>query len=150
MNCILVSAGESCIDVSSPTFLPDLSHSMRATFAFLWAEGCQRGARDADVLFREPGMGKRILKMLSCVHSAMEVPHEVTKTSPLGAFVGGRDLRLFNNSKSCAEARPGLLRIATWNIVGGRHSARAPKNYTSIDQRAGLVCDSAVPWCIWL
>ena len=63
-------AEEKALDPASDSFVPDVSHVLRAVFAFLRKEVSERGLHDVVGVLGEPGMCRKVLGMFGAVPSA--------------------------------------------------------------------------------
>ena len=63
-------AEEKALDPESDSFVPDVTHVLRAVFAFLRKEVAARGVRDVAAVLDEREMCRKVLNMLGTVPPA--------------------------------------------------------------------------------
>ena len=128
------AAEETALDPESDSFVSDVTHVLRAVFAFLRREVAERGVRDVSAVLDERGMCRKVLNMLGVVPSA------AAKGPAVGTWAAGppapRGLSMASQAGAAADER--VLRVATWNIAGGHKSGKAPDTWTDADQRAAV------------
>ena len=128
---VALQAGTPALDILSPSFVPDVSHVLRAAFSEFRSDAGARGVRDVDVLLTEKSVCRAMLQRLGVAPALVPV-RETRVVSSKGslASVGSLHER---------ERRQRMLRVATWNIAGGLKSDDAPSAYSLTDQHASVV-----------
>ena len=125
-------------DVNSESFLPGVSHALRALFAYLCKELGERGFRDVVALVKSTESCGEVLRRFNTVPSLIvrsDVSGHPVVSNGRGVSGGGDRTGGARNSVGNVRA----LRVATWNIAGGHRSAQAPKTFNALDQRAKIV-----------
>ena len=128
-----LQAGTPALDMSSPSFVPDVSHVLWAAFSEFRSDAGTRGVRDVDVLLMEKAACRAVLQKLGLAPALVPVreTHAVLSKGSMSA-VGSLQER---------ERRQCMLRVATWNIAGGLKSDDAPSAYGLTDQRASVMSE---------
>jgi hypothetical protein len=136
----VAAAGEErALDAKSESFVPNVSHALRALFAYLRKESGERGLRDVATLLGQAGMCRTVLRMFGTVPSL--VPRIEGERAAGGAVSGaagavGRASGVMERGKHMR-----VVRVATWNVAGGHRSAQAPEAFNAEDQRAAVMAE---------
>jgi len=134
---VAAAGQEVALDSTSESFVPDVSHALRALFGHLRKELGERGLRDVSGLLKDAQACRDILRRFGTVPSL--TPSRVDGGVPQGsgAAQGG------SRGESVAERRRPVCaaRVVTWNIAGGHKSAQAPETYNAEDQRAKVMSE---------
>ena len=136
-HCAL-HAGTPALDVSSPAFVPDVGHVLRAAFSEFRTDAGARGIRDIDMLLTEKAACRAVLQKLGVAPALVSArqPHAPSSTGSHVAGAGGE-----TRAKSLLErgGRQGALRVVTWNVAGGLKSDDAPSSHSLMDQQANVM-----------
>ena len=128
---VALQARMPALDMLSPSFLPDVSHVLRAAFSEFRADAGARGVRDVHVLLTEKSACRAVLQKLGVAPALVPVRETHAASSRSSPTAVGP---LQEN-----ERRPRMLRVATWNIAGGKKSDDAPSAYSLTDQQASVM-----------
>ena len=126
------AAKEQGHDDKSPTFVPDVCHSLRATFARLRKDAGERAVADVSKLLADRPQCLQVLRTL------LTPPSLRHAQVPLPCSAAGAVQRSGNGvNRNISE---GALAIATWNVSGGQTSVQAGSTtWKAGDQHAAIV-----------
>jgi len=124
------AAQEPSHDEQSPTFVPDVCHALRATFARLRKDASERGKDDVGSLLLDSVQCLQILRVLLTPPSIRQVHASRPSVFDTAAQRGVHNDRCSSH---------GAFGVATWNISGGQSSAQAPSTWTAVDQNASVI-----------
>jgi hypothetical protein len=128
------------LDASGDSYLADVCHASRAVFAYLRRELSERGWRDVVSFLKDADVCRDVLRRLNTV-PALVARQEVSERPGVCAIKGsGASVQRPIGVRYMGQA-PRVVRVATWNIAGGHRSARAPKTFNALDQRARVVSE---------
>ena len=125
---------EPALDAGGETFVPDLCSALRAVFAHLRTEVAGTGVRDVERILRGGDACRKVLRMLGTRPSLRSQGASSSTVGPAFVPCGGK-------SASASNKLQGVLRVATWNIAGGKKSAQAPEKWSPEDQRGAVVLE---------
>ena len=140
------------LDSQAESFVPDVSHVLRTTFARFREKLDERGRRDVEELLRDEASCRSVL------HGFGVVPSLTARREGAGAAAAGGSSGAVAGASVAARVGAaagqgalgrsgggGVVRVATWNIAGGHQSSQAPKTWSQRDQRAA-VCAEVLRW----
>ena len=129
---VALHAGTPALDMSSPSFVPDVGHVLRAAFSEFRTDAGARGLRDVDRLLTEKAACRAVLVKLGVAPALVPArePHAVLRKVSPAAVDGALSER---GGLQC------MFRVATWNVAGGLKSDDAPSAYSLIDQHASVM-----------
>jgi hypothetical protein len=106
---VALQAGTPALDMFSSSFVPDVSHVLRAAFSEFRTDAGARGVRDVDVLLTEKAACRAVLQKLGVAPALVPVREAQAVLSKGSiAAVGSVQER---GERQC------MLRVATWNIA---------------------------------
>jgi len=127
---------EVTLDMRTESFIPDLSHALRAVFAFFRKELCERAVQDVSGLLRSEEQCRKVLRMCGTVPSLVSCgggsAFRMDGAIGLGSAVRGAPV-------TAQTVR--VLRVATWNVAGGHRSAQSPSSWSAKDQKAAVLAE---------
>ena len=138
------AAGEETLSPAGEAFVPEVSHVLRAVFARFRAGLEGRGGRDVGVLLQGSEECRAVLKALGTVPRVSLARGEPGGAAAGGVAQGGRLGPSHGERPEVGGAGGeggGLLRVATWNIAGGKMSAQKAPGWSLEDQRAAVVAE---------
>ena len=124
--------------MSSPGFVPDAGHVLRAAFSEFRTDASARGIRDVDILLKEESACRAVLEKLGVAPALVSarVPHAPSTTR---SYAAGPDGQARPKSLPERGAFKGALRVVTWNVAGGLKSDDAPSSHSLMDQHANIM-----------
>ena len=146
MGRVAAAGGHTPLDARCQTFVPDVSHALRALFAYFRKELGERGFRDVDRLLCDAGTCRAVLRMFSTVPSLLPRSEGGDRLEGDAGMCGRAGAPRPSGARECGKQQVRVLRVATWNIAGGHRSAQAPGQYNALDQRAHIMSE-ILRWC---
>ena len=131
LSRVAQAAKEPSHNEKSPTFVPDVCQSLRATFAWLRKDAGERGVDDVGKLVIDSAKCLQVLRLLLTPPSIRQVPVSLPSVFAATAQRGVKSDDRYSSH--------GAFVIATWNISGGQSSAQAPSSWVAIDQKAAVI-----------
>ena len=131
MRHVADAAGMASLDTNSESFIPDVSNVLRSVFGRFRTDLGARGLRDVDQLLTEAQECRAVLERVGTAPAL--VPRRETGENIAG--LGGASVPDVGGGHADA-GRQRLIRVATWNVAGGKKSDDAPATYSMADQEA--------------